>query len=95
MKTNKIILSLLLALFFPLASWAHNRLIINQVMYDTPLTEVASDKGAYNGEFIELYNAGAEDIELDEWGIISLSGKKQQEASQFDNVTIRYSQRRW
>lgn len=88
MKTNKIILSLLLALFFPLASWAHNRLIINQVMYDTPLTEVASDKGAYNGEFIELYNAGAEDIELDEWGIISLSGKKQKEASQFDNVTI-------
>lgn len=89
MKTNKYLYSLLLALLFPLALWASgNYVIINQVMYDTPLSEVTGQKGAYNGEFIELYNAGPEEVSLHGWSVLSLSGKNKKETLRINNASI-------
>ena len=89
MKTNKYLFSLLLALLFPLALWASgNYVIINQVMYDTPLSEVTGQKGAYNGEFIELYNAGPEEVSLHGWSVLSLSGKNKKETLRINNASI-------
>lgn len=69
MRTYSIIFCILLALFLPQAVIANNYVIINQVMYDTPLNEKTNVSPACNGEFIELYNAGTEPVSLDGWKI--------------------------
>ena len=89
MKRHILIYSLLLlALLCPAALKAGNYVIINQVMYDTPLSEVAGQKGAYNGEFIELYNAGPEEVSLHGWSVLSLSGKNKKETLRINNASI-------
>jgi len=47
---------------------ATNFVIINKIMYDTPLNEQIATGVAYsNGEYIELYNAGIETVSLNGW----------------------------
>jgi RHS repeat-associated protein len=46
---------------------ADNYIIINQVMYDTPLNERTNVYPSCNGEFIELYNAGNNSVSLQGW----------------------------
>ena len=79
---------LLLALLCPAALKAKDFVIINQVMYDTPLSEESGKPGAYNGEFFELYNGGKNDVDLSNWSIHSLSGAKQREVYWFPDRTI-------
>ena len=88
MKTNKIILSLLLALLCPVILRAGDYVIINQVMYDTPLAEEAGMQGCFDGEFFELYNGGIEKVSLQNWSIHSLSGKSTREVYTIPDVTI-------
>lgn len=65
---------------------ADNYVIINQVMYDTPLLEQnLSGSHPYNGEFIELYNAGEETVSLNGW---SIKGYSQSEKWTFSNITL-------
>ena len=61
--------SLLLAMLCPAVLRANGYVIINQVMYDTPLPETGKGVHLYNGEFIELYNAGTENVSLNGWSI--------------------------
>ncbi len=79
---------LLLALLCPAALKANNYVIINQVMYDTPLTEEAGTQGAYNGEFFEIYNGGKDAVDLSYWSVHSLSGTKHREVYWFPDLTI-------
>ncbi len=70
MKPHIFVLSLLLTFFGAVVCKADNYVIINQVMYDTPLNEKTSVTPYSNGEFIELYNAGSHDtISLQGWWI--------------------------
>ena len=69
MKKYILQFSLLLALLCPAALRASGYVIINQVMYDTPLPETGKGVHLYNGEFIELYNAGTENVSLNGWSI--------------------------
>ena len=46
---------------------ADNYIVINQVMYDTPLNEMTNISPSSNGEFIELYNAGSNPVSLQGW----------------------------
>ena len=80
--------SLLLALLCPSISSAGKYVIINQVMYDTPLSEESGKQGCYNGEFFELYNGGKDDVSLSGWSIHSLSGKNTVETYDLPNVII-------
>ena len=89
MKANKYLYSLLVALLFPLALWANaNYIIINQVMYDTPLAEEVGKQGCYNGEFFELYNGGKDDVALNGWQVHSLSGTNTCETYSLPRVII-------
>lgn len=54
-------------LISPVSLWADNYVIINQVMYDSPLNEYMNKPHACNGEFVELYNAGTSDVSLANW----------------------------
>ena len=54
-------------LIYPVSSWANNYVIINQVMYDSPLNEYMNKPHACDGEFVELYNAGTSDVSLADW----------------------------
>ena len=76
---------LLLTLLFPAVLQASNYVIINQVMYDTPLNEMTNISPSSNGEFIELYNAGEDPVALDGW---SIKGTGQSEKWVFSNTTI-------
>lgn len=58
---------LLLALVCSTASMAANYVIINQVMYDTPWNEHVVSPPYSNGEYVELYNGGAESVSLQGW----------------------------
>lgn len=80
MKRLIYICCFLFALIYPRLSWADNYVIINQVMYDSPLNEIVSLPAASNGEFIELYNAGTETISLQGW---KLSGRGETETYVF------------
>ena len=66
MKFNKLIY-ILLALLCPTLSIADNYVIINQVLYDTSLGEGGGVQYGGNGEFVELYNAGTNDVNLEGW----------------------------
>ncbi len=47
---------------------ATNFVIINKIMYDTPLNEQIATRVPYsNGEYVELYNAGIETVNLNGW----------------------------
>ena len=47
---------------------AKNFVIINKIMYDSPLNEQIATGVAYsNGEYVELYNAGIETVNLNGW----------------------------
>jgi len=47
---------------------AKNFVIINKIMYDTPLNEQIATGVAYsNGEYVELYNAGVDPVSLNGW----------------------------
>lgn len=67
MKYCKLIYSLLCFLVCPATGMAGNYIIINQVMYDTPLNEQTNISPSSNGEYIELYNAGGETVSLQGW----------------------------
>lgn len=75
MKKYILQFCLLLTLLCPVALRANGYVIINQVMYDTPLSEVQNAANPGNGEFIELYNAGTKPVNLNGWTLLSLSGK--------------------
>lgn len=47
---------------------ANDFIIINKIMYDTPLNEQIAQSIPYsNGEFVELYNAGVNSVNLTGW----------------------------
>lgn len=63
-----------------------NYLIINQILYDTPLNEVITSTPYSNGEFIELYNGGTDSVSLKGW---YLRGDGKTEIYQFpDSISI-------
>ena len=45
--------------------YAH--VIISQILYDSPYNEIITQYPYSDGEFIELYNTGAEDVSLEGW----------------------------
>ena len=45
------------------------KVVISQIMYDTPLNEQITEPPYSNGEFVEIYNAGAYDELLSNWKI--------------------------
>ena len=57
------------ALFFtPLIVQGKDYVIINKIMYDSPLNEQIATGAAYsNGEFVELFNAGVDPVNLNGW----------------------------
>ncbi|MGC3979166.1 MAG: lamin tail domain-containing protein [Paludibacteraceae bacterium] len=63
---------LLMAVFvlYPVYTSAKDFILINKIMYDTPLNEQIATGVAYsNGEFVELYNAGIDTINLTGWAL--------------------------
>lgn len=56
-----------MALCCPLLVLSDNYVIINQVLYDTSLGEGGGVQYGGNGEFVELYNAGTNDVNLEGW----------------------------
>ena len=88
MKRHILLFSLLLSMLFPATVKAGNYVIINQVMYDTPLAEEAGIQGCFDGEFFELYNGGSEKVSLSGWSIHSLSGRSTREVYFFPDITI-------
>ena len=88
MKRHILLFSLLLSMLFPATVKAGNYVIINQVMYDTPLAEEAGIQGCFDGEFFELYNGGSEKVSLSGWSIHSLSGKSTREVYFFPDATV-------
>ena len=92
MKKYYILCSLLLlALLCPAALKTGNYVIINQVMYDTPLEENPFATHACNGEFIELYNAGKQPVCLGGWYIESYNyseSNPSKESAKLPNVTL-------
>ena len=68
MKKQLFIVSVLFCVL-PIICFADNYVIINQVMYDTPLNEQPNISPCSNGEYIELYNAGTTIVHLQGWRI--------------------------
>lgn len=85
MKNHYILYGVLFALLSYEVGRADNYVIINQVMYDTPLNEMPSISPANDGEFIELYNAGTSAVSLQGW---QLSGGGATEKWTFSNITL-------
>ena len=50
--------------------YSDNYVIINQVMYDSPLNEKVTVRPYSHGEFLELYNAGNSAVSLGGWKLI-------------------------
>lgn len=67
MRKYRLLYLALIAWIFPTALSADNYVIINQVLYDTPLNEDPDDPPYSNGEFVELYNAGTTAVNLQGW----------------------------
>ena len=67
MSKNKLLYSILLTFICSMVVMADNYIVINQVMYDTPLNEMTNISPSSNGEFIELYNAGSNPVSLQGW----------------------------
>ena len=85
MKENIIQYWLLMILVCPIALRASNYVILNQIMYDSPLNEQVSDSPYSNGEFIELYNGSDEAVSLQGW---YMTGNGVTEQYSFPNVSI-------
>lgn len=71
---NTLLTILIVVLFcFNIHAERVNPVIISEVFYDTPLNEdmfsYTRFAGHHNGEFIELYNPTAEDIDISQWSI--------------------------
>ena len=43
------------------------RVIISEIMYDTPLNEVVTTRPYSNGEFLELYNCESAEADISGW----------------------------
>ena len=84
MKSLKILYCVLIVLVSPSILVADNYIIINQVMYDSPLNEKTNISPYSNGEFIELYNAGTSIASLQGWRI---EGSGSSEIYYFSNGT--------
>ncbi len=61
---------LFLIFIFPSAMQAVDYVHINEIMYNTPLNEVITTPPYSNGEYIELYNAGANVVNLAGWKLM-------------------------
>lgn len=67
-KLTQNYIVLLVLLIIPLYIQAKDFVLINKIMYDSPLNEQIATGIAYsNGEFVELYNAGVETVNLSGW----------------------------
>ena len=75
----------LLAMMWPVGLIADNYVIINQVMYDSPLNEQVAASPYSNGEFVELYNGSDEAVSLHNW---YLYGESWTEHFLFQNISI-------
>lgn len=84
MNRLKLLYGILMVLVFPSILIADNYVIINQVMYDSPLNEKTNVSPYSNGEFIELYNAGTSTVSLQGWRI---EGSGSTEIYYFSNGT--------
>ena len=61
---------IIVLLFISNSLFAKDYVIISEVMYDSPLNEQIATGVAYsNGEYIELYNAGIEDVNFTNWSL--------------------------
>lgn len=85
MRRQIIQYSLLILLFCSRTVHAGNYVIINQVMYDTPLNERVTTPPYSNGEFVELYNGSNEAVSLNNW---HLCGENVSEQFLFQNISI-------
>lgn len=64
---------------------AHAQVVLNQIMYDTPLNERITLPPYSNGEFIELYNYSTDDVQLYGWQI---KGGGKTEIFTFDSIIL-------
>ena len=78
-------LNILFVLSFALMGKASGYVIINQVMYDTPLNEVVTVTPYSNGEFVELYNPTNDTIDITGW---HLYGDGYTESYTFDSLKM-------
>ena len=85
MKNHHLIHIVLLAMMWPVGLIADNYVIINQVMYDSPLNERVTVSPYSNGEFVELYNGSDESVSLHNW---CLYGESWTEYFRFQNISI-------
>ncbi len=76
---------ILLALVYPAILEANDYIIINQVMYDSPLNEQTNHPPFSNGEYIELYNGGENSVSLFNW---HLTGDASSEWYDFPAISI-------
>jgi len=67
MKERNLLYVLLFVFVYSAVGRADNYIIINQIMYDTPLNELVVYPPYSNGEYIELYNGGSEAVDLQGW----------------------------
>ena len=87
MRNLHILYSALLVLMWPIVMVADNYVIINQVMYDTPLNEKTNISPYSNGEYIELYNAGTDTVFLQGW---QLTGGSASEMYAFEPEVVAF-----
>ena len=68
-RRKTVVFSIFFSLLFaPMALQAKDYIIINKIMYDTPLNEQIATGVAYsNGEYVELFNAGVDPVSLNGW----------------------------
>ena len=76
---------LLLVMVYSTTLMANDYIIINQVMYDSPMNEQTQHPPFSNGEFIELYNGGENSVSLYGW---SLTGDSPSEWYDFPDIAI-------
>ncbi len=84
MKKNYILL--IICFFVSIVVHAADFIIINKIMYDSPLNEQIAQSIPYsNGEYIELYNAGISSADMTGW---TLRGGGTTETYNFPDNTI-------
>lgn len=68
LKRRIIKIIFLIWIINPCIIYSNDFLLINKIMYDTPLNEqIATGQPYSNGEYVELYNAGVDAINLTGW----------------------------
>ena len=85
MKRNNVLYTILFAIICPMTLWADNYVIINQIMYDSPLNEHVIEPPYSNGEFLELYNGSENAVSLQGWYI---TGESPTEHFDFPDISI-------